>query len=325
MPAFGAIESQQIPGGVGIVPVNRESQVQFEQFHRQMQLDRVKVKSEPAAVTKLSQQTQVYVYSVGAWAQPVSLASLGTHTIPGIPEENCLVAGDLTVSRALVVPGIPSEIYPVDDGGRHIYHQPKDIDPLADHTGLHLANEIIGAGTKSKADSDLRRWGCFVSTIPEQKPGSALFPQWKKSVEGAKEALAGNYAKIKAKANEAFKNGVYQKLYEGDDRLATITRVTKATKAECPFMENIVTAAENKACIACGQYILTNALVCHHAGCGERQVSNKRYAEEMDRRKAAASGEPEKKKSGRPSATVAEATATEATEDPEDDPDEDIL
>lgn len=322
MPAFGAVESQKIPGGVGIVPVNRENQAQFEQFHRQMQLDRVKVKSELTAVTKLSAQMQVYIYSVGAWAQPVSLASLGTHTIPGIPEENCLVAGDLTVSKALVVPGIPSEIYPVDDGGRHIYHQPKDIDPLADHTGLHLASEIIGAGSKSKADSDLRPWGCFVSTIPEQEPNSPLFPQWKKTVETAKAALASNYAKIKAKANEAFKNGVYQKLYDGDEKLATITRVTKATKAECPFMENIVTAAENKTCIACGQYILQNALVCHHAGCGQRQVSDKRYEEEVARRMVAASGEPEKKRRGRPSASTAvlpEIPDEDETPQPEDD------
>lgn len=324
MPAFGAVETQNIPGGVGIVPVNRESQAQFEQFHRQMQLDRVKVKSEPTAVTKLSAQTQVYIYSVGAWAQPVSLASLGTHTIPGIPEDNCLVPGDLTVSKVLVVPGIPSEIYPVDDGGRHIYHQPKDIDPLADHTGLHLAMEIIGAGSKSKVDSDLRPWGCFVSTIPEQQPGSPLFTEWKESVEKAKAALSSNYGKIKAKANEAFKNGVFQKNYEGDERLATITRVTKATKAECPFMENIVTAAENKTCIACGQYILQNALVCHHAGCGERQVSDKRYAEEMDRRKAAASGEPEKKRRGRPAASAIP-EVPEEDEDPKPEDEEDIV
>ncbi len=324
MPAFGSVESQQIPGGVGIVPVNRESQAQFEQFHRQMQLDRMKVKSEPTAVTNLSKKTEVYIYSVGAWAQPVSLASLGTHTIPGIPEDNCLVAGDLTVSKVLVVPGIPSETYPVDDGGRHIYHQPKDNDPLADHTGLHLAHEIIGAGSKSKVDSDLRPWGCFVSTIPEQQPGSPLFPQWKKSVEDAKSALAANYQRIKAKANEAFKNGMYQKLYDGDEKLAIIVRVTKATKAECPFMENIVTAAENKVCIACGQYILSSALVCHHAGCGERQVSDKRYEEEMARRKVVASGEPEPKtRKARGTATAA--VEPVAGEDPVDPPDDDIL
>lgn len=330
MPAFGQVESQNIPGGVGIVPVPSGDPRQIEQFHRQMQLDRMKVKSEPAAVSKLSRQTQVYIYSVGAWAQVVQLASLGTHTIPGIPEENCLIPGDLTVSKVLTVPGIPSEVYPVDDGGRHIYHQPKEGDPLADHTGMHLAKEIIGAGLKSKADADLRPWGCFVSEVPEQKdPGPSgtpeekkLFAQWKHNVETAKSALASNYARIKGKANEAFKNGVYQKQYEGDERLATIVRVTKATKAECPFMENIVVSGENKTCIACGQYILSNALVCHHAGCGQKQVSDKKYAEEIARRIAASNGEAEepKKRRGRPpSATASEPDDEESPSDPEDD------
>lgn len=297
MPAFGSVESQQIPGGVGIVPVPSGDPRQIEEFHRQMQKDRMKVKGEPAAVTKLSERTQVYIYSVGAWPQVVSLASLGTHTIPGIPEENVLKSGDLTVSKPLVIQGIPSEVYPVDDGGRRIYHQPQDHDPLADHTGAHLANEIIGAGSKSKVDNDLRPWGCFVSMIPEQKPDSELFPQWRKSVEAAKSALASNFAKRKAAANEAHKNGKFQALYLNDDRIGIIARVTNATKAECPWMENMVTSVENKPCIACRVLISADALIC---SCGQKQVSDKRYEEEIARRMEAASAEPSEYASRKP-------------------------
>lgn len=321
MPVFGSVENQQIPGGVGIVPVPSGDPRQIEEFHRKMQQDKMRVKGEPTAVTKLSERTQVYIYSVGAWPQVVSLASLGTHTIPGVPEEHVLVAGDLTVSKPLVIQGIPSEVYPVDDGGRRIYHQPQEHDPLADHTGMHLAMEIIGAGIKSKVDNDLRQWGCFVSLIPEQQQGSPLFPEWKKLVETAKDALAAKYAKLKAKANEAFKNGVYQKQYEGDERLAIITRVTHATKVECPFMENMVTSLENKPCIACDKQISITALIC---SCGQKQVSDKKYDEEIARRMRAVNGEPERhaRKRGRPAASH-----PVSPEEPEEVPegDEDIV
>jgi hypothetical protein len=198
MPVFGDVQSQQIPGGIGIVPVPSGDPRQIEEFHRKMQLDRVSVPDELEAITELSDQTKVWIYSVGAWAQSVSLGSLGTHTIPGIPEESVLLPGDLTVSKPLVIQGVPSETYPVDDGGRRIYHRPQKQDPLRKHTGLHLAHEIVGDGVKSKVDNDLRPWGCFVSTIPAQKdPGpngtpeeKKLFAQWKKTVEDAKSANA---------------------------------------------------------------------------------------------------------------------------------------
>lgn len=296
MPAFGSVETQQIPGGVGIVPVPSGDPRQIEQFHRQMQEDRMSVPDELEAITELSDATKVYVYSVGAWAQTVSLASLGTHTIQGIDEDHVLKPGDLTVSKPLVVNGIPSETYPVDDGGRRIYHRPQKHDPMRKHTGMHLALEIIGAGSKSKVDNDLRPWGCFASPIPEQKtpnPDASpearkLFAQWKGYVETAKAALAANFAKRKAAANEAFKKGTFQALYLNDDRIGIIARVTNATKAECPWMENMVTSVENKPCIACRVLISADALICH---CGQKQVSDKKYDEEIARRMRVASGE----------------------------------
>lgn len=316
MPVFGSVESQQIPGGVGIVPVPSGDPRQIEEFHRKMQQERMSVPDELEAITELSEQTKVYIYSVGAWPQVVSLASLGTHTIPAIPEEHVLKPGDLTVSKPLVVGGIPSETYPVDDGGRRIYHRPQPHDPLRKHTGLHLALEIIGAGAKSKVDNDLRPWGCFVSTIPEQKPGSPLFPQWRKSVEDAKAALASNFAKRKAAANEAFKKGTFQALYLNDDRIGIIARVTNATKAECPWMENMVTAVENKPCVACRVLIAADALQC--ASCGQKQVSDKKFDEEMARRMRAQNPESEAPKRRGRQPVEPEAEQTETT-DPEDD------
>lgn len=320
---FGSVESQQIPGGVGIVPVPSGDPRQIEQFHRDMQKERMSVPDELEAITELSDATKVYVYSVGAWPQVVSLASLGTHTIPGIPEESVLKPGDLTVSKPLVVNGIPSETYPVDDGGRRIYHRPQPHDPLRKHTGMHLALEIIGAGAKSKVDNDLRPWGCFASPIPEQKPGSPLFQQWKGYVETAKSALAANFAKRKAAANEAFKKGTFQALYLNDDRIGIIARVTNATKAECPWMENMVTSVENKPCIACRVLISADALIC---SCGQKQVSDKRYAEEISKRMKLASGDSEPaKKRGRPSnASASPEDANDETPEAPDD-DEDIL
>ena len=308
MPAFGTVEPAQIPGGIAMLEGDPRA---IEKAHRQMLDDRQSVPDELEAITTLSEETKVYIYSVGAWAQTVSLGSLGSHTIQGISEEHVLVPGDLTVSKPLVVQGIPSETYPVDDGGRRIYHRPQKNDPLRRHTGMHLALEIIGAGTKSKADNDLRPWGCFVSPFPEQKPDSPLFPKWRKLVEDAKSALAGKYAKIKAKANEAHKNGVYQKLYEGDDKLPIITRVTHATKAECPFMESMVTSVENKPCIACERLISATAIIC---ACGQKQVSDKKYDEEIARRMKAANGEdaPAAKRRGRPPAPA-------KAEDPDED------
>ncbi len=315
MPVFGSVENQQIPGGVGIVqsypvgdPRNLELVVQ------KMQQDRMAAPDELEAIKELSERTRVYIYSVGAWAQSVSLASLGTHTIPGVSEDHVLVSGDLTVSAPLVIQGVPSEVYPVDDGGTRRYHSPQKNDPLRRHTGMHLALEIIGAGTKSKVDNDLRKWGCFVSSIPEQQPGSPRFQEWKTLVETAKAALAANYSKIKAKANEAFKNGVYQKQYEGDERLAVITRVTHATKAECPFMENMVTSVENKPCIACERLIPASALIC---SCGQKQVSDKKYDEEIARRLRAANGEPDQpaRKRGRPAAAVKDPVIEEEPEE----------
>ena len=302
MPTFGAVENQQIPGGLGIVqsyPIGDPRNI--ENIRRQVELDRISVPDELEAITELSDATTVWIYSVGAWPQFVSLGSLGSHTIPGIPEEHCLVDGDLTVSSPLPVKGIPSETYPVDDGGRRIYHRPQKNDPLRKHTGMHLALEIIGAGVKSKVDNDLRPWGCFVSDVPEQKPGSPMFAKWKKTVEAAKAALRLNYTKRLGKANEAFKNGTYQKLYEGDERLPVITRVMKSTRVECPFMENLV-ASDTKQCIRCRDHIAPDALEC--GKCGQRQVSDKKFDEEIARRMAAATGEPEKKKRGRPAASA---------------------
>jgi ribosomal protein L40E len=320
MPTFGAVENQQIPGGFGIVqsyPVGDPRNI--ENIRRQVELDRISVPDELEAITELSDATTVWIYSVGAWPQFVSLGSLGSHTIPGISEEHCLVDGDLTVSAPLPVKGIPSETYPVDDGGRRIYHRPQKNDPLRKHTGMHLALEIIGAGVKSKVDNDLRPWGCFVSEVPEQQPGSPLFAKWKKAVEDAKAALKLNYSKRLAKANEAFKNGNYQKLYEGDERLPIITRVMKVKKSDCPFMENMV-APESKQCINCREHLPPDALSC--GKCGQRQVSDKKYEEEIAKRLAAASGEPEKKRRGRPAASaIPEVPDEDENPKPEDEDD----
>lgn len=331
MPSFGSIEAPQIPGGVGIVqsfPIGDPRNL--EVVHKQMQQERMSAPDELEAITELSEQTKVYVYSVGAWPQFVSLGSLGSYTIQGIPEENVLKPGDLTVSKPLVVNGIPSETYPVDDGGRRIYHRPQKHDPLRKHTGMHLALEIIGAGAKSKVDNDLRPWGCFASTIPEQKRPDAdappqahrLFSQWRKTVEDAKSALAANFAKRKGAANEAFKKGTFQALYLNDDRIGIIARVTNATKAECPWMENMVTSVENKPCIACEKLISATAIIC---SCGQKQVSDRKYDEEIARRMKVASGESDTqpKKRGRPSA--ASAAAAEPEDPPADEPDEDIV
>lgn len=273
MPTFG------IEGGVSAVI----GPPQVAEIHAQLERQRTTGPEEIDAVVELSNATKVYIYSVGAWPQQVSMGSLGTKWIPALDESKCLIPGDLSVSQPLVVPGVPSETYPGDGEGRLIYHRPQRTDPNKGHTGYHLALEIIGAAAKSTQTNDLRPFGLFVSKQPEQSPDSPTFQQWKADVQKAQKALANNYAQMCGKATAAWKAGKFQTEFMNDERIFMVARILKKTKVDCPWLENTVASAENKECIAgCGAILPLGSLQCR---CGARQVTDAVYEREMQRRR----------------------------------------
>lgn len=275
MPVFG------IEGGVSAVIGPRE----IGDIQRQMERDRTTAPEELEAVEELSEQTKVYIYSVGAWPQQVSMGSLGSQWINGLPEERVLIPGDLSVSIPLVIKGIPSEPYPGDGEGRRIYHKPTKADPNRRHTGYHLALEIIGAAEKSREGNDLRKWGCFVSTQVEQTQENSTqknLAQWQSDVRDAQRALAKNFAQMCGKATSAWKAGRFQVEFMNDERIFMVARILKKTKIDCPWLENTVASVENKECIAgCGRVLPVGSLQCQ---CGVRQVTDVVYEREIKRR-----------------------------------------
>lgn len=283
MPAFGVVE---IGGGItGLIGTREIGDAQ-----RQIDRDRTTAPEELDAIQDLSEATKVYIYSVGAWPQHVSMGSLGSFWIPCLPEDKVLVHNDLSVSEPLVIPGVPSEPYPGDGEGRRIYHKPQKNDPNRRHTGYHLALEIIGAADKSSKTNDLRQYGLFVSRQKEQTPDSPTFPQWAADVRAAQSKLAQKCAEMKGKATQAWKAGKFQTEFMNDERIFLIARVTKATKVECPWLENTTASVENKECIAgCGRVLPIGSLQCQ---CGVRQVTDLVYNAEIKRRQEAASNEP---------------------------------
>ncbi len=289
MPTFGTPSP-----AAGLDIVHTTDPRALERYHRQLQIDRIAVPEELDAISELSEKTQVYIYCVGAWPQQLSLGSLGSRWIPALDENKVLLHGDLSVSEPLVVTGIPSEPYPADDGGRRIYHKPQHQDPLRKHTGYHLALEMIGAASKSKADNDLRPFGVFVSLQPEQKrPGKnadpaqlKAFAKWESDVNEARKALAKKYAEMCARATAAWKNGKFQVDFMNDDRIFMVARILNKTKVDCPWLENTVAAVENKSCIAeCGFILPVNAIIC--GNCHQKQVTDEKYDAEIKRRLAA--------------------------------------
>lgn len=276
MPTFG------IEGGVSAVIGPRE----IANIQQQMERDRTTAPEELEAVEELSEQTKVYIYSVGSWPQQVSMGSLGTQWIPGLSEDKCLIPGDLNVSAPLIIKGVPSEPYPGDGEGRRIYHKPQKNDPNRKHTGYHLAMEIIGAADKSNKSNDLRPFGLFVSKQPEQNVDSPTFPRWKADVLAAQKALATNYAQMCGKATAAWKAGKFQTEFMNDERIFMVARVLKKTKVDCPWLENTLASAENKECIAqCGRILPLGSLQCQ---CGVKQVTDAVYEREIRKRQEAA-------------------------------------
>src|SRR4051812_27525518 len=73
----------------------------------------------PKAITKLSNDTKVYIFSVGPWAQSQSRGSLGTFYIPACEDGK-------QHSRPLAIDGIVIEHYPLREG---------TLDPLMDEEG----------------------------------------------------------------------------------------------------------------------------------------------------------------------------------------------
>ena len=294
MPAFGPPDPT---AGLGIVPV-RDGRA-FEQYHAQLQRERMTVDEEPEAITELSEATKVYIYSVGAWPLEVPAASKGAKWIPALDEDKVLKHGDLSVSAPLIVLGVPSEPYPGDGEAKRIYHKPKKSDPDRRHTGLHEAKEYIGAGAQSKPDNDLTRFGAFVSLQPEQpRPGpdatpeqTKAFKQWEKDVLSARQKLAKQYNQMCAKATASWKRGTFQSDYMdksggmSDDKIFVVAKILNKTKVECPFLENTVAATENRPCIAeCGAILPVGSLICGQ--CREKQVSDVVYEREMKKRRA---------------------------------------
>ncbi len=280
----------QSTGSLGIIPV--PSQAAMEQFHRNLEGNRMSVEDESEAITDISEARKVFVYNVGAWPHQVNGGSLGPRYIFGLAETEVL-QGDLAVSAPLEVLGIPSEVYPGDGQGRRIYHNPrKSRGNLSKHPGLHLAMEFIGAGDQARPEDDLRPYGVFISLQREQKqPGKnadpetlKAFAQWEKDVRKAQGALRKKYSEMLRYASDMHTKGKFSEIAV-DEKYFMIARILKKTKVECRWLENTEASNNNKLCITgCGAVLPAGSLKCGQ--CGEKQVTEEKFAAEMKRLQA---------------------------------------
>lgn len=318
MPAAFGNKASEEGQGLALVGVpSVDAYIALYRQHAQLQRDRTIPDEELESIVELSEKTQVYIYSVGAWPQPIALASLGSRWVPALPEEKVLVANDFSVAGPLLITGVPSEPYPMEAGAIRIYHKPKKGDSLRRHTGLHLAMEAIGAGARSKNDYDLRPFGLFVSLVPEQplvenEADRPRYSKWKLSlgtswkvtlppqplwshywediVNLAKKALRTKFSADCARATQAWKRGGFGNEFVGngsteEGKIFIEARILKKTKVECPWLENTEASNDNKMCIAeCGTILPINALKC--SACGTLQVTQEKFDAELKRRQS---------------------------------------
>jgi hypothetical protein len=161
MPTFGSNSGST--QNVDIFPVDPSQIPALEQ--RQRNRNRIKVQREAGHIFAASKEKQVYIFNVSPWSHNQPTGSMGTFYIPALAEKDVL-STELLVAGPLIIPGLPSETIPIDDGrtGRRDYHTPMEGRPDAEDSGLHFAKEVCGAGgIGAQQESNLLMQGVFIS------------------------------------------------------------------------------------------------------------------------------------------------------------------
>src|SRR5574340_258006 len=104
----------------------------------------------PESVSKLSTETQVYIFNVGPWQHTQLMGSLGTYHIPACPDGK-------EYSDPVVIPGIITELYPAGDK--------YDLLIEENSTGWETAQQIIGVGKHMLPGNSLIKVGVSVSHV----------------------------------------------------------------------------------------------------------------------------------------------------------------
>lgn len=193
----------------------------------------------PKAITKLSNDTKVYIFSVGPWAQSQSMGSLGTFYIPACEDGK-------QHSKPLAIDGIVIEHYPLREG---------TLDPLMDEegsTGWEVAHQIIGIGKMLHPGNSLTRYGVFVSRSN---------PPAKEDVFKAREALHQHCQILVNEANQSMTEGNSKDVIRPEQHFVA-ANILKKTVAECPWLSRQVQQADRATCPGCGTVYAVGIIKC---------------------------------------------------------------
>lgn len=298
MPNFGTPTTDAGNVGLGVVPYsNRTERETIADFHREQQRQRMNIPDIPDSIIEKSEEDRIWIYNVGPRTFLQPMGSLGQYTIHALPEDQ-VFDDKLSVSRPLIIDGVPFEFYPSEGQARTIFHAPPKIKDVngrnvgpKEKAGMNLALEIIGIGRHVNASANLRPFGVFISEFPEQQrpeKGAAKtdwdrFNLWVAQVKAAQAALRKKCADVCQEANVEYSRGKFADVRH--DELYQMLRLIKGTEAQYPWSKDTADKMENRNCIAeCGAVLKLGALKC--GMCGEKQVSDEDYEKEITLRKA---------------------------------------
>lgn len=152
---------------------------------------------EPEPIKELSRHIQVYIFNVGPFEFVRDMGSYGAIKIPR-PSEGC------DISAPLVIPGLPSELYPGLHGMVRIYHQPiKEIL----NPGLDFARSVVGIDPVDSTGSDFGAYGVFISENSSPHPDS---------IASARERLFRTATEECDRADGLYRSGKFHGCYNGD-------------------------------------------------------------------------------------------------------------
>jgi len=209
-------------------------------IERQRTLNSRTIPPELPTVKELSEKTQVYIFNVGPWAHTQFMGSLGRFIIPACEEGKAY-------SKALIIPGIVSELYPETE--RSMKREMSD--------GYEVALQIIGVGAHMAPSNALTRYGVAVSR---------QWPPTKEEIATAFEALRkGELEALIREANTAMATGpqALEQVMGNSDRHYIAARLLKKTTAECPWLaRTAVSNSQNIDCKFCGEPMKPNLAKC---------------------------------------------------------------
>lgn len=303
---------------LGVYPVGspEEMRTVFNDHQRKEQA-RIKLDPLPMAQEDASIAASVYIYNVGPWSHPRSLASMGKKLIMALPKEN--VFDGLRVSEALVIEGQPWEPYPMEKPVRLFAGRkaPADRSMIPAgvegdrfrNPGLDLAWEILGYGIGQDDSNKIDRMGVFISEFPEPKgrpqqpkrpKADALtedfiafgqemaayreyderFGKWEKAVRTAQDKLRAYCSLQVQRADDSWKQGTFLNDYPEARRIRAhqCAEMIKSDAKMHGWLGDAHSNLKPKQCIACSELLDAKALKCK---CGQLQVTQEVFDAEM--------------------------------------------